>query len=352
MLRILCLLLLSISPLAAQDVLRVGVVERPPYSIQDERGNWYGMAVQLWRHVAEVQQLRYEFREYPPEDTLLGRLRSGEIDVVLVAPLNAEEEEFVDFLQAYHRTALGVARPRSNGLKNTINGLFSLQFLYIVIGLSALLLLVGVIMYFLERGGNGEQFGGERTWYQGIGTGFWWAGVTMTTIGYGDKAPVTLAGRAVAMLWMLLALAVTSSLTAAIVSATNRSQPMQFPRDLRTRTVGVTLDSPAAAFLTSRGQAFQTFDSPRSGLRALADKEIEAFVDDETALRYVIDEYRSLSATIDRTNAEIEAYAFAVPQGSPLREPLDRTVIQITLTEMWRDIMTAYDAMRTDGRYK
>ncbi|WP_367182700.1 ion channel [uncultured Christiangramia sp.] len=32
-----------------------------------------------------------------------------------------------------------------------------------------------------------------------IGSGFWWAGVTMITIVYGDKAPVTFWGRAIAL---------------------------------------------------------------------------------------------------------------------------------------------------------
>lgn len=332
--------------LPAQDVLRVGLADRPPYCMQDADGNWYGMAVQLWRHVAEARQLRYHFTVAPESDSLLQWLAEDSLDVVLYAPLNPAEEGRIDYLQAYHRTSLGLALRKENGLKQTIRGLFSLQFLYIVVGLSVLLLVVGVIVYLLERNGNEDHFGGDRSVWQGIGSGFWWAGVTMTTIGYGDKAPRTLAGRAVAMLWMLVALAVTSSLTAAIIAATNRPQTVQFPRDLRSMRVGVVAEGPAANYFATLGQEVRTYPDTRNGLEALSGTEVDAFVDDVTALRYLIDEYRSLSATIETTDAEIEALAFAVQQDSPLREPLDQTVIQITLTEMWREIMTAYDATR------
>ena len=44
--------------------------------------------------------------------------------------------------------------------------------------------------------------------------GFWWAWVTMTTVGYGDLVPTTLEGRLVGMLLILVGIAIFSLLTA------------------------------------------------------------------------------------------------------------------------------------------
>lgn len=44
--------------------------------------------------------------------------------------------------------------------------------------------------------------------------GFWWAWVTMTTVGYGDLVPTTLEGRIVGMLLILVGIAIFSMLTA------------------------------------------------------------------------------------------------------------------------------------------
>src|SRR6476619_8408848 len=48
--------------------------------------------------------------------------------------------------------------------------------------------------------------------------GIYWAVVTMTTVGYGDKTPKTTAGRVIAVVWMLASVALVSILSTSIVS--------------------------------------------------------------------------------------------------------------------------------------
>jgi voltage-gated potassium channel len=52
--------------------------------------------------------------------------------------------------------------------------------------------------------------------FQTIGSGLWWAVQTITTVGYGDKVPKTIAGRLVATLVMVTAIGFMSVLTASI----------------------------------------------------------------------------------------------------------------------------------------
>ena len=51
-----------------------------------------------------------------------------------------------------------------------------------------------------------------------FGDSLWWACTTITTVGYGDRYPVTAAGRAVAVLLMLIGIALLSVLTAGIAA--------------------------------------------------------------------------------------------------------------------------------------
>lgn len=52
----------------------------------------------------------------------------------------------------------------------------------------------------------------------GFGNALWWAVVTVTTVGYGDRYPVTAAGRGVAVLLMLTGIAVVGVVTANIAA--------------------------------------------------------------------------------------------------------------------------------------
>ncbi len=52
-----------------------------------------------------------------------------------------------------------------------------------------------------------------------LGTGLWWALQTVTTVGYGDVTPESTAGRLVAALFMLEAIAFVTIVTAVITSS-------------------------------------------------------------------------------------------------------------------------------------
>ncbi|RMX42725.1 hypothetical protein pdam_00018966, partial [Pocillopora damicornis] len=64
---------------------------------------------------------------------------------------------------------------------------------------------------------NEEEF--PRSFTKGTYEGFWWAFVSMTTVGYGDKTPKFVLGRMFGVLWILLGLVVIAMFTATATSA-------------------------------------------------------------------------------------------------------------------------------------
>ena len=76
----------------------------------------------------------------------------------------------------------------------------------------------------------------EHETYPSIGTGLWWAAQTVTTVGYGDIVPTSLAGRLVAVLVMFLGIGFLTVVTAAITSTfvAHARRVEQPPSDIET----------------------------------------------------------------------------------------------------------------------
>jgi len=66
----------------------------------------------------------------------------------------------------------------------------------------------------------------DRNDFPNIGLGLWWAVQTVTTVGYGDVTPTTVAGRGIATIVMLTGIGfltvVTAAITAVFVESTRR----------------------------------------------------------------------------------------------------------------------------------
>lgn len=328
--------------LPAQEVIKVGLTHLPPYAIKGAEGNWTGMSVELWRNLAEGEQLRYELVELDSGDNLVSAVASGQIDVALTTDLSTPEVDSVSFMQHHHLTTVGYAQPPSKGIIKILSTLLSKQFWMIVLYLSLLLLVVGTIIYFIERNTNEDQFGGDRSLLEGIGSGFWWAGVTMTTIGYGDKAPASLGGRVVAMLWMLVAMAVSASLTASIVSAANQKNTISFPDDLQESKLAVIKESPTADFFKQKDYSFTTVANAAEGIKMMNDGKADFVIADATALRYTVNNTTGLDAKVTGTNESPVAYALAVRNSSGLSDRLNNRLVTFILSPTWRGIVREY----------
>ncbi|CAE6884665.1 ABC transporter substrate-binding protein [Pseudomonas marincola] len=351
MLRILSVILLCLlgtSSWAAEPekpVLRVGISEVPPFVIHEENGNWRGISVDLWQDIAK--SLDYQFELVPMQfGELLPSLEANQLDVVIGAlTMTAEREEKLDFTHPFYQTGLAIAVPKGEDSAgwSALKGLFSWQFFSLVLGLAGLLLLVGALLWAFERRRNKDQFGGNPA--QGLGNSFWWAAVTMTTVGYGDKAPVTMGGRLIAIVWMFAALIMVSTFTAAVTSTLTLGglhSGIQGVDDLRRSHVATIDKTISARYLDSQRIRNSRYPDVLSGMRAVQDGEVDAMVYDLPIMQFRNRQLEKGELNILPGTFENQAYAIAVASGSKLREPISQEVLRITNSDEWPRMQELY----------
>ncbi|MGB5811718.1 MAG: transporter substrate-binding domain-containing protein, partial [Polyangiales bacterium] len=285
----LCIVALPTRRLSAEDdgipskTLQIGVSEIQPFAMKDAEGHWEGIGIDLWREVADNMGVDFELREYDSIAAMKDAFTHGEIDLSPTVPVTLEREGMVDFSVSYYRTGSAIAVPANQagqGWLRVVERFFSAQFLAAMGLLVLLWLMAGAAMWLFERRRNGDMFGGGAV--KGVGHGIWWAAVTMTTVGYGDKAPKTLGGRIVGVIWMFAAIILISSFTATIASTLTVSGldgKVRGPRDLPSVRVGTVAQSSAQVYLERRGiRGVSSLDDAEDGLQALVHDKIDALV--------------------------------------------------------------------------
>ncbi len=324
------------NPAASERPLVVGTRQTPPFAMKNPDGEWTGLSIELWRAAAQDLGLAYEFREMSTPESLVDGVATGALDASIAAiTVTAERAARVDFTQPFFTSGLAIAVPAQtqSGWWQVFAAFFSLAFLQVVAALVLVLFLASIALWAFERKRNAEQFGGTPA--EGLGNAFWWSAVTMTTVGYGDKAPRTLGGRVVALLWMFTSVVIISSFTAQIASSLTigrLASGIGGPADLPRHTVATVEGSFAARYLADRHIPTIAAPSLAAALDAVRAGEADACVYDEPLLRYGLRGRPDLSLLPARFSER--HYAIALPLGAELRTPLNVTLLQIEQTEL------------------
>lgn len=328
----------------AVEKLRVAVKPAAPFAIQNSAGEWSGISVELWRDIAK--QLNMSF-EWVPVDTVGAQIESlekGEADIAVGAiTVTAQREQKIDFSNPFYNTGLGVAiNAESSGLLATVMSFISLPFLKAVAVLGTLLLIIGFLIWLLERRRN-EQFGGSAA--RGIGNGFWWSAVTMTTVGYGDKAPVTFAGRVLGVVWMFVSIITISGFTAAIASSFTLNQlssKVENVSDLyRVRTATVA-NSSSSDFLRDINLTARRYDTAEAALNKVDNNQLDAVVYDKPLLQFLLTQLQLKNVKILPLTLTKQDYALALQDQSPHREAVNRALLQIVQSDSWEARLKKY----------
>ncbi|MGO9237450.1 MAG: transporter substrate-binding domain-containing protein [Methylocella sp.] len=328
--------------------LRVAVYDVPPYGTVGSDGALSGLSVDLWRRVAEELEWEYRLTPVSQMEAILSGLEEGRFDAAIGAiTITPERVERVDFSYPTHRSGVAVALRKETGPLAAIlsYGAAVADLGYLIVGILALLLLLGVVIWLIERPGRSGKLPPEDS-VANLRDGLYWAVVTMTTVGYGDKTPKTHLGRFVAVVWMLSSVALVSLVSASLVSRLTaervENSSIRAESDLTGKKLAAVAQSSGAEYLDELHLKYEKYENLAEALSSLANGQSNAVVNSVGALQYLVAARFAQVIRVPRVLLAPAFMAIALPDNSPLKKPIDRALIKITASPEWKSVEELY----------
>jgi len=333
----------------ANEVIRVGIKHEPPYVIREPGQTYKGFSVDLWRSIAEERGVSYELVEYQDHLGLIRALDFEEIDLT-INPIHVNEImlKMFNVSQPYYVSYIGVATThvRKSRIGAILRNFFSLQFLRILLLLILVIFVFGTGLWLVERRYNRRQF---RPGLAGLLDGLWWSAVTMTTVGYGDKAPKSRLGRLIGVIWMLSAIVIISGFTATIASTLtvhSLGRNIEDLEDLRNSDkIGTIYGSSSQDFLQNNQiRISQVYDNVSESLHSLAMSQIEVLVYDKTVLDYFISQQQlSNKVSLLPVYFNQQYMSFFLPKKSPHLSWINPILVSKINEAGWLNLLQKYN---------
>ena len=320
---------------AVTGELRVAVRTFEPFVTYDDR-SYGGFSIELMQLIAARMGFEPEIYGVNTVAKQIDDVSRGAADVAISGiGITAQRELGVDFSLPVFDTGLTVMVPTEEDsgvfgqLGRLAGAIVSSNLPLFVLGFVVVLLIAAHIIWWLERRQNPDF---PEPYIPGIWDSFWWAVVTITTVGYGDKAPKGFSGRWFALFWMIAGYFVFASFTASITSTLAVEElrgDINGPEDLSGHKVATVGGTVGESYLESRGIGPVTFDVIEDAYPALIEGEVDAIVFDAAVLQFYAahsgaGEVRTVGQVFDQVR-----YGIAVGPDPERREAINLALLEL-----------------------
>lgn len=327
-----------------KEALRVVTLRSEPFVIYRD-GRYTGFSIDIWENIARSLGMDFEVYGVNTIAKLLDEVRRDAADVAVAGiGITSDRERTLDFSHAYYESGLQIMVLEGSGsvlrevLAKIHSVLFSSEAIYGA-GLFLLVLFVAShIIWMLERRDN-PQF--PQSYPQGIWQALWWAVVTVTTVGYGDKTPKRSIGRLFGIIWILAGYFVFAYFTASVTTTATVQElhgTIDGPEDLFGKKVASVEKSTAAEYLADQGVTAVLLNNVDEACRLLEGGRVDAVVYDAPVLQHYAARSGRGKVRVVGLMFEEKNYGMALQVRSAYRDKINIALLKLMEEGVYRQI--------------
>ena len=295
-----------------------------------ENGNYTGFDIELWEEIAKELGLAFSYHETSLKG-LFTDLVKGHADAAFSCiTVTSEREKIVDFSHHYLDSGLRIMvlnRPKFS-LFGSVKSFFSPTVVKSLAYVGLFIIICGHVFWWVERGHKHISI----QYIPGIFQAFWYVLVTMTTVGYGDIVPRKWAGRLMAFIVMVIGIGFFGWAIAQLSSAITLQKlhsDIAGHQDLRNRLVATVEGTTSVTALERLGAVVVPAKTIDQAYQKLLKEEVDALVFDSPTILYYARNEGAGKVSVVGPLFDIQYYGFLFPQGSELRESVNRTLLTL-----------------------
>jgi ABC-type amino acid transport substrate-binding protein len=313
-----------------QPRLRVAIASVAPFVLPQPSATPEGFSIDIWDEVARRMHADFVWQRLSRQADLLPAVQRGGADVAIAAiTMTAERESGVDFSMPYFDSGLQImVRAHSdNGFAALLQTIPWLAIGQLVVIAIAIVFVLANLVWLTERRRD-PAF--RKPYWHALGEGIWVTMLIIATGEHGERDEPGVWRRVLVPAMWLIGVVLVAQLTATVTSSQTVARlqsSIRGPDDLPGKKIGTVPATIAAQYLRERGLPFVNVTTADEGFRLLVQGDVQAIVYDAPTLQYWSTRLGNGELAVVGPVFRPEKYGIAVANGSPLRKPINETLL-------------------------
>ncbi len=339
--KFLMLVLFSIITLNAKEELKVGIKYSEPWvmydkNVSEDKRKPVGFSIDLWNKIAQELGVKTKYIYFDSTTDLINATKDENIDAgVSAITITSDREKLIDFSTSMYELGLQVMINADNASSNVLS-IMAKEINKMMTPKSIILFLLFLfitihIRWFVDKYNNTNTF--SRDYKKGIRDAFWW-GVTMLVTWETPESKGI--ARVIDLFWHIVGIIAISILTAivtAALTAKTMGSSITSEKDLIGKYVAAVETDAPRRYLEKIGANVIPVKTLDDGIKLLREGKVKALVHDGPRLVYLANKINKKAKRKELIVLPFQFnpqnYGIVFPTGSPLRESVDRTLLEL-----------------------